>query len=97
MRVVFDTNVLISALIFRKHLGGIETMIKHGDSTPCFIPATFQEFQNVLEYQKLHAFMQASNVTPKQIIVAVTKKNSNQLCGSKICKLSVMYFGAIYQ
>lgn len=75
MRVVFDTNVLISALIFRKHLEKIETMIIHGDSTPCFIPATFQEFQNVLEYSKLHPFMQASNVTPKQIIVAVTKKS----------------------
>ena len=75
MRVVFDTNVLISALVFRKHLEKIETVIKQGDSTPCFISATFQEFQNVLEYQKLHAFMQASNVTPKQIIVAVTKKS----------------------
>ena len=50
-------------------------MIKHGDSTPCFISATFQEFQNVPEYSKLHAFMQASNLTPKKIIVAVSKKS----------------------
>jgi len=75
MRVVFDTNVLISALVFRKHLEKIETVIKQGDSTPCFISATFQEFQNVLEYSKLHAFMQASNLTPKKIIVAVSKKS----------------------
>lgn len=52
MRVVLDTNVLVSALLFRGRLGLISDAIQRGTIIPCFTAATFQEFEYVLQYPR---------------------------------------------
>lgn len=75
MRVVLDTNILISTLLFKGQLGIIETLIKTGRITPCFIISTWQEFQNVLRYPKLDLALGSLGISPEQIIEAVAAKS----------------------
>lgn len=51
-RVVLDTNVLVSALLFRGELSEIVTLWKKGKVVPVISKETFNEFRNVLEYPK---------------------------------------------
>ncbi|MEK7576218.1 MAG: putative toxin-antitoxin system toxin component, PIN family [Patescibacteria group bacterium] len=75
MRVVLDTNILISSLLFQKQLGRFETMIKQGVITPCFIMTTFKEFQNVLQYEKFQNAFHTADITAQQIIEALISKS----------------------
>jgi putative PIN family toxin of toxin-antitoxin system len=52
LRVVFDTNVLISALLFHGRLSGIVELWKAGRIVPLISKETFAEFRTVLEYPK---------------------------------------------
>ena len=52
MRVVLDTNVLISAFLFGGRLGRIVKLIEQGQIVPCFIISTFEELRKVLAYEK---------------------------------------------
>ncbi len=72
MRVVLDTNVLISALLFKQRLGVFEIFIKTGVLAPCFTVATFQELKNVLGYDHLQSYLQRSNLTAAEIIKNLT-------------------------
>ena len=51
-RVVLDTNVLISALLFRGSLFCLVDFWKTGRIKPYFSAATFSEFSKVLHYPK---------------------------------------------
>lgn len=51
-RVVLDTNVLVSALLFRGELSRLVTLWKSGEVTPIISRETFEEFQAVLSYPK---------------------------------------------
>ena len=51
-RVVLDTNVLVSALLFRGELSKIRDLWKTGKIIPVLSKDTFREFNNVLEYPK---------------------------------------------
>lgn len=68
MRVVLDTNVLISAFLFEKRLGKIVELIEQGVITPCFVVHTFREFQNVLGYEKFKPLLEASHITIDKIV-----------------------------
>lgn len=68
MKVVLDTNVLISAFLFEKRLGKIVELIEQGVITPCFVVSTFQEFQNVLSYKKFEALIKTAQITIEEII-----------------------------
>ena len=50
--VVLDTNILISALLFRGELSGIVDLWKKRKFIPLLSKETFEEFRTVLEYPK---------------------------------------------
>ncbi len=52
LRVVLDTNILISSLLFRGELSRFVDLWKTGLLTPVISKETFQEFMAVLEYPK---------------------------------------------
>lgn len=51
-RVVLDTNILISSLLFKGELAGIVDLWKAAEIAPVFSRETFDEFRIVLEYPK---------------------------------------------
>jgi putative PIN family toxin of toxin-antitoxin system len=52
IRVVLDTNVLVSSILFKGELAGIVDLWKRGKIVPVFSRETFDEFRTVLEYPK---------------------------------------------
>ena len=52
IRVVLDTNVLISALLFKGELSRIVGLWQKGKITPVISKETFDELRTVLEYPK---------------------------------------------
>ncbi len=52
LRVVLDTNILVSALLFRGELSRISELWKSGKVIPLVSKETFQELRAVLEYPK---------------------------------------------
>ncbi|GBE41287.1 hypothetical protein BMS3Bbin09_01180 [bacterium BMS3Bbin09] len=50
--VVLDTNILVSALLFRGELSGIVDLWKKRKFIPLLSKETFEEFRAVLEYPK---------------------------------------------
>ncbi len=51
-KVVLDTNVLISSVLFKGELAGIVDLWKGGKIVPVVSRETFDEFRKVLEYPK---------------------------------------------
>jgi uncharacterized protein len=51
-RVVLDTNVLVSALLFGGRLSGIVRLWQEGKIIPLLSKETFDEFRKVLQYPK---------------------------------------------
>lgn len=51
-KVVLDTNVLISSILFTGELARIVDLWKRGKIVPVVSRETFDEFRKVLEYQK---------------------------------------------
>lgn len=52
IRVILDTNVLVSALLFRGELSAFVPLWKRGAFIPVFSKETFAEFRSVLAYPK---------------------------------------------
>lgn len=52
IRIVLDTNILISALLFKGEVAGIVNLWKTGRIVPVVTKETFDEFRTVLEYPK---------------------------------------------
>jgi uncharacterized protein len=52
IRVVLDTNILVSALLFGGMLDRLVDRWKSGDIQPVFSQATFDEFRTVLAYPR---------------------------------------------
>lgn len=51
-KVVLDTNVLVSSILFKGELARIVDLWKRGKIVPVISRATFNEFRSVLEYPK---------------------------------------------
>ncbi len=51
-KVVLDTNILVSSLLFKGNLAGIVGLWKGGQIIPMLSKETFAEFKAVLEYPK---------------------------------------------
>lgn len=51
-KVVLDTNILVSALLFKGELAAIVALWKNGEIMPVLSKETFAEFKTVLEYPK---------------------------------------------
>ncbi|MBI5212473.1 MAG: putative toxin-antitoxin system toxin component, PIN family [Nitrospirae bacterium] len=52
VKVVLDTNILISSLLFKGELSQVVDLWKKGKIIPIFSRDTFDEFKTVLEYPK---------------------------------------------
>ena len=52
LKVVLDTNVLVSALLFKGELSRLVDLWKKGNIIPVFSRETFREFKTVLGYPK---------------------------------------------
>jgi uncharacterized protein len=61
-KVVLDTNILVSALLFHGELSGIIELWKKGAIIPIFSRETFAEFKAVLEYPKFALKRQEINM-----------------------------------
>jgi putative PIN family toxin of toxin-antitoxin system len=66
-KVVLDTNVLVSALLFKGSLSKMVDLWKAGRIKPVFSQATFQEFKKVLTYPKFA-------LTPKEILILLEEE-----------------------
>ena len=68
MRVVLDTNVLISALLFGGRLHFIVELLQHGELTPCFSYRTWRELERTLNYPHLASALKKQGVIKEQIL-----------------------------
>jgi len=68
MRVVFDTNVLLSAFLWQSGLSAIYQAIYKGAVTPCFTAQTFAELKRTLVYSKFENQLSKMGITPGEII-----------------------------
>ncbi len=75
MRVVLDTNVLVSALLFHGRLGRIAELLWQGSICPCFVQTTFEELENVFTYPKLQRVFIALRLDAAQIVAAVAARS----------------------
>ena len=66
-KVVLDTNVLVSALLFKGSLSKMVDLWKAGRIKPVFSRATFQEFKKVLTYPKFA-------LTPNEILILLEEE-----------------------
>ncbi len=62
IRLVLDTNVLVSALLFSGEIGNVVSSWKASKFLPVFSQDTFDEFRRVLAYPKF-------SLTPREIDV----------------------------
>ena len=51
-KIVLDTNILVSALLFKRELSKIVNLWKEGKIIPVVSKETFEEFRRVLEYPR---------------------------------------------
>lgn len=75
MRVVLDTNVLISAFLWQKNLRSIYQAIRSKKITPCFTQTTWQEFLRALSYPKLKKQLSEIDITPDEIITLLASQS----------------------
>ncbi len=68
MRVVLDTNVLVSAFLFGRHLEFIVEGISHGEFSPCFSYTTWSELERVLTYPHLAKAFQRANISAADVL-----------------------------
>lgn len=71
MKVVLDTNILISALLFKGRLEPIFNLIEDNEITLCFIPSTFQEFKEVIGRKKFQPRLDELRLGADEIVEAV--------------------------
>lgn len=75
MRVVFDTNVILSAFLWQKNLKIIYDAIRDGKVTPCFNVETWAELHRTLGYTKFERQLAAIGVTSGDIIQLLTPRS----------------------
>ena len=85
IRVVLDTNVLVSALLFSGEMGRLITGWKDGAFRPVFSRDTFDEFRRVLAYPKFSLTVQEIEVLIEDEVlpfceVIETGEEVNGLC-----------------
>jgi putative PIN family toxin of toxin-antitoxin system len=68
-KAVFDTNILVSALLFKSELAGIVDLWKKGRIIPILSKETFAEFKAVLEYPKFSLTRQEIKVIIEEAVL----------------------------
>lgn len=75
IKVVLDTNILISAFLFQKQLGTFLDLIENETIIPFFIESTFLEFQTVLKYKKFESAFSKTSLLYQDIVSAIENKS----------------------
>lgn len=68
MRVVFDTNVLISAFLWQQNLKPIYDAIRRRAVSPCFTQDTWAELQRALSYKKFGKQLLKINISSDDVM-----------------------------
>ncbi len=74
MRVVLDTNVVLSAFLWQKNLKPLYQAIREKKITPCFTQLTWQELLRTLSYKKLEKQLAKINVPSEEIISLIANR-----------------------
>lgn len=75
MRVVLDTNVIVSGIFFGGAPGAVLELINDNIITPCFTPSTWQELEEALGYEKFFEQWEQSPFSIDEFLNAL-KSNS---------------------
>lgn len=75
MRVVLDTNVLLSAFLWQKGLKPIYQAIRSWKITPCFTQITWAELLRALSYKKFKKQLLKIGITPDEIVRLVASRS----------------------
>lgn len=67
MKVVLDTNVIISGLLWRKTTKALFDLADNKKITICLTPKIIKEILKVLKYPKIKKQLEKINLTPKEI------------------------------
>lgn len=74
MRVVLDTNVLLSAFLWQKGLKPIYEAVRDHRLTLSFTPTTWAELGRALRYPKFARQLQHLSVTPGEVLQLVASR-----------------------
>ena len=84
LRVVLDTNVIISSFVFNKELSVIRDSLREGKIVPVFSRETYNELIQVLNYEKFHL----SKERVYEILSEITKYSVLERKTIKLQKIS---------
>ena len=73
MKVVFDTNVLISALLWHGPPHTLLKMVEEGDLILCITPLLLEELRDVLCRPFFSPFIMKRNTSSKEILLAIAE------------------------
>lgn len=68
MRVVIDTNVWVSGLLWRGAPWRVLRLAEKGEIELCIAPAMLDELEKVLSYEHLHARLVQLELTPAELV-----------------------------
>lgn len=74
MRVVLDTNVILSAFLWQAGLKPVYEAVRSGRLTPLFTPATWDEIVRALHYPKLTRQLQRLSISPEEVVQVVASR-----------------------
>lgn len=75
MRVVLDTNILISAVLYGGRLQFIFDLLERGAITPCFSSATWHEFVRVLGYSQFAKLFEHHGLMPEVVLARLEMRS----------------------
>ena len=75
MRVVLDTNVILSAFLWQKELKPIYLAVKAAAIIPCFNQQTWGELQRTLGYGKLKKQLAAVGLAPDDLLQLIASRS----------------------
>lgn len=68
MRVVFDTNVLISGLLWKGATSALFDLVDDGSVELCVTPAIIEEINRVIAYSKITQQLRRVGVNPEDVL-----------------------------
>ncbi len=73
-KLVLDTNVLVSAFLYRKSLGVIADSINNGFIIPCFTKTTLTELNETLNDPKFCAVFEKQSLLSSELFDFISRK-----------------------
>jgi len=71
MRIVADTNIIISAFLWRKRLSPIYNAITEGNLIFCFIEITWEELKRTFAYPKFERKLKEQNLSSPEALAYI--------------------------